>query len=908
MTTASPMPSRPDWAAALRRAEDHSPFLAQLIRRHESIASLLMDGADEQALAAAFEADSGADGPAQALRWRRGALALVTGVADLAGAWDLDRVTHTLSDFADSAVKAALQAAFAERYPGEEPRGFAVIALGKHGSRELNYSSDIDPILIFNPATLPCRPREEPVESAVRLAKRMVELLSARDGDGYVFRVDLRLRPSPEATPIALPVEAAISYYESMALGWEQAAFIRARVCAGDRELGEYFLQAIRPFIWRRSLDFGAIDAILDISRRIRDHYASGQAFGPGYDLKRGRGGIREVEFFAQVHQLIHGGRQPALRAGATRDAVRLLGQWRVIEPDVATRLDAAYVLLRTVEHRLQMVDDRQTHELPVHMDALNNVARLHGMSDGQDLLALLRPHIEWVGANYDRLSPFQAEERLSHDERRLPDQIRSMGFADVAPVLDRLVRWRNASARALRSAAAMEALEKLLPDLLRGFAKAPDPVLALTRFEQLVERLPTAINFFKLLAANKPIVQMLVDVLSYAPPLAEALSYRVDLLDGLIGASALEPLPKLAGLEAMLGFGEQGDDYQMLLDRVRQKVSERRFALGVQVICGKGSVLEIGAGYGRLAEAAVRVLTRATVEEFERAHGRVPGGELAIVALGRLGGGVLTYASDLDLVFLFTGEFSAESDGPKPLGATQYFNRLAQRIGNALSVPTASGPLYEIDTRLRPFGTQGLLAASVDSFSRYQRENAWVWEHLALTRARPIFGSDTATEQLKSAIRDVLTMERKETALIRDAVKMRAEMAKHKPAAGPLDVKLADGGLVDLEFLVQVTQLRYHLGLLPDLGASVRALIAEGALPSTLADAHDLLTRYLIVSRLVSPASTEPPEAARALVARRCGARSWDDLLARLEKARQDVAQSWGAIVAAAATPDEET
>lgn len=906
MTTAIDAEMTPNWSDALTRAEAYSPFLASMIRRHSALMPHLSSGDAEAAYSQALLTGNQAETPAQALRLNRGAVALVTGIADLAGAWDLDKVTATLSDFADTAVEAALRTAFTERYPGEEVRGFAVIALGKHGSRELNYSSDIDPILIFDPETLPRGAREEPVEAAVRLARRMVELLSARDGDGYVFRVDLRLRPTPEATPIALPVEAAISYYESMAVGWEQAAFIRARVCAGDMELGSYFLQAIRPFIWRRSLDFGAIDAILDISRRIRDHYANAQAFGPGYDLKRGRGGIREVEFFAQVHQLIHGGRQPALRAGATREAVRLLGQWRVIEPDVALRLDQAYVLLRTIEHRLQMVDDRQTHEIPLKSDALDNVARLHGLGGGDDLLDLLRPHVEWVGTNYDRLNPFQTEERLSHDDRRLTEQISAMGFQDITPVLERLARWRNGSVRALRSAAALEALEKLLPDLLRGLAKAPDPVLAITRFEQLIERLPTAVNFFKLLAANKPIVQLLIDVLSYAPPLAEALSYRVDLLDGLIGASALEPLPRQAALERLLGSGEVGDDYQMLLDRVRQKVGERRFALGVQVICGKGSVLEIGAGYGRLAEAAVRVLASATVEEFEHTYGKVPGGELVIVALGRLGGGVLTYASDLDLIYLFTGDFATESDGAKSLGATQYFNRLAQRIGASLSVPTASGPLYEVDTRLRPFGTQGLLAASVDSFERYQRENAWTWEHLALTRARPIFGSDAACFALHGVIDNVLTMERDEEKLIRDAVKMRRDLAKHKPPAGPLDVKLAEGGLVDLEFLVQVTQLRRHMGLHPDLGASIRELTGESVFAPELAAAHDLLTRYLIVSRLVSPTSTEPPEAARALVARRCGERNWNDLLVRLEKARQCVAQAWGDIVATVPTEEE--
>ena len=398
---------------------------------------------------------------AQALRQRRGAVALVTGIADLAGAWDLDRVTGTLADFADEAVETALAAAFAERYPDDEPRGFAVIALGKHGSRELNYSSDIDPILIFDPKTLPRRAKEEPVEAAVRLGKRMTELLAARDRDGYVFRVDLRLRPSPEATPIALPVEAAISYYESMAVGWEQAAFIRARPCAGDIALGDYFLRSIRPFVWRRSLDFGAIDAILDISRRIRSHYAGGQLFGPGYDLKRGRGGIREVEFFAQVNQLIHGGRRPELRIGATREAVRALDAAGVIEPDVARHLDSAYVLLRTIEHRLQMVDDRQTHELPGNADALANVARLHGLENGEDLLDLLRPQVEWVGANYDRLAPTEEDERLSPNPDRLREQLHKMGMAleQAELAATRITRWREGALRALRSTSARKSV-----------------------------------------------------------------------------------------------------------------------------------------------------------------------------------------------------------------------------------------------------------------------------------------------------------------------------------------------------------------------------------------------------------------------------------------------------------------
>ncbi|EXS71600.1 bifunctional [glutamine synthetase] adenylyltransferase/[glutamine synthetase]-adenylyl-L-tyrosine phosphorylase [Sphingobium sp. Ant17] len=887
-----------DWPQIQARIRGHSPFLVRVLDRLPDLADCLATGDFDAALAMAHAAGSPDDGVARSLRRRRNAIALTVAAADLAGAWDLDRVTCTLSDFADRALEEALAAAMQERYPDMAHRGFAVLALGKHGSRELNYSSDIDPILLYDPATLPHRDREDVADAAVRIARRMTELLSAPDGDGYVFRVDLRLRPSPEATPIALPVEAAIGYYESMAVGWEQAAFIRARAAAGDMELGDYFLRQIRPFVWRRSLDFGAIDAIVDISRRIRDHYAQGQAFGPGYDLKRGRGGIREVEFFAQVHQLIHGGRNPALRSGNTREALRALAGAGVIEPDVAARLDAAYVLLRTIEHRLQMVEDLQTHELHQSDAALDNVAQLHGLADGPALLALLTPHVEWVGRNYDRLTPQTDDTSLSHDEDRLKDQLLAMGFVDADTPLTRIARWRGGTIRALRSGPSREALEALLPGLMRAIAKAPDTARALNRLDDMIARLPSAINFFKLLAARPALVELLAEILSHAPTLADALARRVELIDGLIDATAFDPPSSIEGLTAQLGALEPGEDYQALLDRVRQRVGDRRFALGVQIIRG-GDPLEAARGYGRVAAAAIETLANATITEFESAHGRVPGGELVILALGRMGGGLLTHASDLDLIYLFTGDFQTESDGARPLGATLYFNRLAQRVTNALSVHTASGPLYEVDTRLRPSGAQGLLAVSFDSFAKYEREAAWTWEHLALTRARPVFGSPEARTALNAILAETLHRPRDFEELARQAVQMRRDIATHKPPASDLDVKLVPGGLVDLEFLIHVSQFRHGAAFDPDLGKALADLVAAGHLPADLIAAHDLITRYLVVSRLVAPGSTEPAEATRPLVARACGADHWDSLLESYAHARQSVGQAWAALAA---------
>jgi [glutamine synthetase] adenylyltransferase / [glutamine synthetase]-adenylyl-L-tyrosine phosphorylase len=885
-----------NWPQIQARIRAHSPFLARALDRFPNVAGQLAQGDMDGALTAARAVADPQDGIARSLRRRRGAIALAVAGADLSGAWNLDRVTQTLSDFADEALEEALAAAMQERYPDAEHRGFVVLALGKHGSRELNYSSDIDPILLYDPTTLPHGAREDVADAAVRLGRRVSELLAARDGDGYVFRVDLRLRPSPEATPIALPVEAAIGYYESTALGWEQAAFIRARPAAGDLALGDYFMRQIRPFVWRRSLDFGAIDAIVDISRRIRDHYAQGQAFGPGYDLKRGRGGIREVEFFAQVHQLIHGGRDPALRSGNTREALRALATGGVIEADVAARLDEAYVLFRTIEHRLQMVEDRQTHELPPTAQGIDNVARLHGMADGAALLDLLRPQVEWVGRNYDRLSPEREDASLSRDEDRLKAQLVDMGFVDPETPLARIGRWRGGTVRALRSAPSREALETLLPGLMRALAMAPDPSRALNRLDDMIGRLPSAINFFKLLAARPALVELLAELLSHAPTLADALGRRAELLDGLIDATAFDPPPAVDLLTRQFAMLEVGEDYQTLLDRVRQRVGDRRFALGVQIIRG-GDPLEAGRGYARVAQAAIEALAAATVAEFEAAHGKVPGGEMLILALGRLGGGVLTHASDLDLIYLFTGDFSTESDGPKPLGATHYFNRLGQRITNALSVHTASGPLYEVDTRLRPSGAQGLLAVSLDSFARYQREEAWTWEHLALTRARPVFGSPAARAALEAILAETLRRPRDFGALARQAVKMRGDIARHKPPASDLDVKLVPGGLVDLEFLIHVSQFRHGMAFHPDLSLALAELVAAGHLSADLIAAHDLITCYLIVSRLVSPKSTEPPAATRSLLARACGAKDWDGLLASYAQARQCVSEAWAAL-----------
>lgn len=875
--------------AAQERAARYSPFLDWAMTREPELTQN-MAYALADPLAAANAGIEGRD-TAERLRLQRRRLALIVAIGDLSGAYSLERVVRTLTDFADQALDAAIKTAILERTPGADPQGFAAIALGKQGSHELNYSSDIDPIFLYDPATLPRRGKEEAEEAAVRIGKRVVEILQARDGNGYVLRVDLRLRPSPEVTPLALPVDAAIGYYESQALPWERAAFIRARAAAGDIALGERFLAAIRPFVWRRALDFGAIAEIRQITRRIRDHHAQGQVLAPGYDLKRGRGGIREIEFYAQVHQLIHGGRDAALRTPATMDALTALSAAGWVRAQDAADLGDAYRILRTIEHRVQMIDDRQTHALPT-AEALDTVAQLHGMAGGDELLALLRPHVERVGAIYDAIEPAE-DSGLPEESDRLAERLAGAGFADGAHCARHVATWRSGNYPALRSAPAQAALESVLPALMTALGEAGDPLAAVNRLDRLLAKLPSAINFFRLLEAQPPLARLLAEVLAHAPTLAEQLGRRVELLDGLIDASALDHIDEVVELVAEMRSGD-GGDYERLLDHVRRVVNEKRFALGVQIVAGASDPIAVSAGYSRVAEAAIEVLAAATVADFARAHGHVGDSELVVLALGRLGGAALTHASDLDLIYLFTGDHGAESDGRKPLGAVHYYNRLAQRLTAALSVPTASGPLYPVDTRLRPSGAQGPLVVSLDGFRRYQQESAWTWEHMALTRARPVFGSQGARDAVDLAIAEVLEGKRPERDIVADARTMRDEMRAHKPPRGPLDAKLAEGGLVDLEFAVHVAQLTARAGFTPVLDDAIAVLEARDLLPAGLEDAHIFLTRLLVTLRLVAPDGDMPPEATRPLVTRALGLPDWPSVLAAFDRHRQQVSAAW--------------
>ena len=883
-----------NWRNALARARAEAPFLARALERQPVLVDLLECGDGAAALEWATHAGEGAGSVGSALRRERLAYAAALAIGDLAGEFSVAQVMRELSSLADRALDAAISDAITRRVDGAEPQGMIALGLGKHGAQELNYSSDIDPILLYDPDRLPRRSRDEPGEAAQRYARELVQTLSQITEEGYVFRVDLRLRPASEVSPLAISCDAALTHYESSALAWERAAFIRARAAAGDLAAGEEFLASIKPFVWRSSLDYGAIEEIRRLTTRIRANYSGPQEPGPGFNLKHGRGGIREIEFFAQTHQLIHGGRDPSLRHRGTRSALDALAAAGRIGADEAELLGNSYDRLRVIEHRLQMVEDRQTHSLPDGA-ALDSIARLDGLADGAALIAELDEITAGVAQLYDTLISEEDGQATAGGTREgLPDQLAALGFDDPQQLAQRISGWRDGRYRTLRSTAALDAFDALLPSLLKAFAEADDPERTLLRWESVLANASSAINLFRLLEARPALLGQLTSILTLAPTLAEDLGRWPELLDTLLDQSALDLPGTVEWLSARMEAGDALGDYERQLDRIRVVTGEMRFALGLQLIEAVHDPLDIAAALSRTAEAALSIAHRAAEVEFARKHGRIAGGELLVLGLGRLGGGALTHASDLDIIYLFTGETSQESDGERPLGGTHYFNRLAQRVSAALSVPTAHGALYEIDTRLRPQGTQGPLAATVESFAKYQREAAWTWEHMALTRARVLVGSDEARCQLDEVIASVLGQDRDPTALRADVLKMRGEMAQHKSPAGPLDAKLLRGGLVDLEFLVHFLQLRERTAFMPDLGQACAALAVADLVPPELIEAHDFLTRLLVSGRLLAPNLSAPSPAAARALAQACGCEDFAELLRHLGEARQEVASAW--------------
>ncbi|MBM3481749.1 MAG: bifunctional [glutamine synthetase] adenylyltransferase/[glutamine synthetase]-adenylyl-L-tyrosine phosphorylase [Alphaproteobacteria bacterium] len=768
---------------------------------------------------------------ARNLRIARRRVAMIVALADLCEVWPLERVTGALSAFADAAIQAALshllkEASSAGQLPPLDPldpthgSGIFVVGMGKLGARELNYSSDVDLIILYDSERLKGASGDAQ-QTLQRLTRQLVTLLSERTQDGYVLRVDLRLRPDPGSTPLAISTGAAETYYETLGQNWERAAMIKARPVAGDLESGHLFLSRLRPFVWRKHLDFAAIQDIHSIKRQINAHKGHLVIALLGHDIKVGRGGIREIEFYAQTQQLIWGGRVPELRVAGTCPALRALATIGQTEQSVCGDLIEAYRFLRRTEHRIQMVADEQRHHLPPDDAGFGRIATFLGHRSGIAFGEELTRRLETVERHYAAL--FEDAPELGSGEGNLvftgteddPDTLKtlsSLGFRDGSAISACVRGWHHGRIRATRSTRARELLTELMPALLKALGRTVNPDAAFMKFDEFLSRLPAGVQLFSLFYSRPALLDEVAEVMGSAPRLAEHLSRRVSLLEGMLSGDFDAPVPSREAIKAELEASlAHLVDFQDVLDGLRRYVHDGEFQIGMQLLRNRVSAAQASRNLSDLADAAILTLLPRVEAEFARAHGVVPGGAFAVLALGKLGSQELTFDSDLDLVFVYDAPegLDSMSDGERPLAASQYYARLSQRLTSALTALTAEGRLYQIDTRLRPSGNAGPVASEVRALEQYHTEAAWTFEHMALTRARVLCAPPPLAERIGRMIRAVLHRRRDPAQLVLDVADMRVRIEQERATSNPWMLKHSRGGLLDLEFIAQYLALR---------------------------------------------------------------------------------------------------
>ena len=830
LEAAADIAASPKLKALLEAVFSAAPYLAALsTRAPELLADCLTRDCDTHlseagaALSVDVASAPGAKEVMALLRRYKQRSALLTALADLGGVWSTETTLKALSEAADVTVHAAVAYLFRKAHEAGEisspdPRGYFIIAMGKLGAMELNYSSDIDFMVFYDAERAGLTDGAEPSRFFVKLTRELVRLVQEGTADGYAYRTDLRLRPDPGATQIALSTEAGLTYYESFGQNWERAALIKARIMAGDAVLGEDFLDQLSPFIWRKYLDFAAVSDIHAMKRRVHAHKGHGAIAVAGHDIKLGRGGIRDIEFFAQTQQLIAGGRHPELRTRGTLETLAGLAEGQWIEKQAAEDLTAAYLLFRRIENRLQMVGDQQTHIIPSDPAELDRVARLSGFDVTEDFGDALLTQFKLVEAHYGALFEKIPEPATSAPGIVVADDtdpgalasLEELGFTNPAAAVSAIQAWQSGRYAATRSAKSRERLTKFLPHLLEAFSRTAEPDLALATFDKVIARLPAGLQLFSLFAANPSLLRLVADIMGTAPRLARIIGRRPRLLDvvldpGFFGAVPTEPELK----DIVSGAIGQAADYQDALDLARVVGREQGFLIGVRVMSGTISARQAGAAYAALAETLIEVLSDRVADELVLQHGHMPGGETAVIAMGKLGGNEMSAASDLDLITVYDfDDGDKQSDGARSLPGTQYYTRYTQRLIAALSAPTAEGSLYEVDMRLRPSGSQGPVATKLSGFIDYQEKSAWTWEHLALTRARVVTGPAALRKAIDDTIGQVLTRPRDRVAVAAEVQTMRGKIAQEKGTADIWSLKQVRGGLIDLEFIAQFLQL----------------------------------------------------------------------------------------------------
>jgi len=748
---------------------------------------------------------------------------------DVLGLDDVDQTLAGSTRLAEQCLQlglAALEEQFAQRHgvirDGEgRPQRLVVFGLGKLGGEELNFSSDVDLVYAYehDGQSDGARPLDAEHYFA-RLGQQLAKLLDELTVDGFCHRVDLRLRPYGNVGRVAWSFTAMEQYFQREGRDWERYAWQKARPVAGDIEAGERFLDSLRPFVYRRYLDFGALDGLRAMKAAISAEVARKELAD---DIKRGPGGIREIEFLVQALQLIYGGRETALRGRRLLPALQALVEARQVGEEAAALLAQAYRYLRQLENRLQMLRDAQTHALPESADDRARIATALAYADWDTLRDSLDVQRGRVTAEFEALlAPRRrrnAPDALTAYWRALPEGgdsavLGDAGFVEVGNA-DTVLRdfARSPGVRGL-SDSARARLDRVLPALLQAAAASSEPMLALRRLLALLHNVLRRSAYLALLDEQPAALARLVEVVSHSALLAERLAAYPLLLDELLDARVAGPLPgRDALLAACLAVAHDDDDdaeaVLQSLNEVRQALS---FRIAMALRDGRQSAAESARQLAWLADGVVMRVLRLADHEVASAHGRIAGARFAVLGYGSLGGEELGFGSDLDLVFLYDapGGEGAHSDGARPLEASRWFARLAQKVVALLGAVTGAGRLFDVDVRLRPDGAKGLLVSSLASYRDYQRERAWTWEHQALVRARFVAGDETLGAAFEDVRAQTLARQRDPAALRNDVVAMRRRMRAEldRSDAAGFDLKQGEGGLVDLEFLLQYAVL----------------------------------------------------------------------------------------------------
>lgn len=862
-------------------------FLRDYARRRPQMLDRLFDETTEQRLHAIGDAIARTPFAAEVteaalmstLRVLKTEAHFLIALSELAGEVETETTVRRLSDLADRCVTAAVafllrDAHFNGKLVLPDPErpsdgsGWILLGMGKLGAHELNFSSDIDLVVFFDPEAPAIRDPYEASDLFARLTRRLVRILQDRTDAGYVFRTDLRLRPDPGSTPLAIPVLAALNYYEARGQNWERAAMIKARPVAGDLASGERFLKELKPYVWRKYLDYAAIADIHSIKRQIHAHKGHGEIAVKGHNVKLGRGGIREIEFFVQTQQLIAGGRFPELRRRETVPMLTELAARGWITAEARDALARQYWFLRSVEHAVQMVADEQSHTLPEDDEGLERIARLLGYDGAAAFSDVFRKSLHLVEQHYAAL--FETAPQLSAGVGNLvftgdvddPDTLQTLhnlGFKRPSDICRVIRTWHFGRYRATRSAEARERLTELTPALLEAFGQTRRADEAIVRFDEFLAGLPAGIQLFSLLQSNPGLLKMIATIMGAAPRLAGIITRRPHVFDGLLDPLRMSELPDKPYLSARLAaFLEGTVQHEDVLDRLRIFASEQKFLIGVRLLTGAIDATRAGKAFSDLADLTIGAAFDAVTREFARRHGKVKGARAVILGMGKLGSRELTAGSDVDLILLYDHDADAEeSDGDKPMAPSHYFSRLTQRLIAAVSAPTAEGVLYELDLRLRPSGNKGPVATHVDSFRKYQRQDAWTWEHMALTRARPVAGDAGLAQEIEDEVCQILALPRDKAKIAKEASDMRVLIEEEKPPRDLWDLKLVPGGLIDLEFIAQYAALTGQATGAGRMTGTAEVLshldpaFADAQVRQELVDAHHLYSALTQIIRL---------------------------------------------------------